>query len=407
MCEIFALAALSGIGFEEAAYEEPAPPWYLGQICRAWRTSALTYPALWCLVTITHRDQPLIETQLLRSAHAQLEVHWTDTGYHDFPNQHVLDSVLARCSRWKSLLVNSVDGSLDSLEKLVIVNGASAQIRDVFLSAPKLRQVVLAEWDGFFSPSIDIPWSQITHYRGSFPVMRQLEILQAAPNLVQCVVGFQLCFGDSHTEVRVILPHLRRLWMYIPDNLCYFITPLLEDLFCGHCAPEQLACIPPLVQTTNSCSLKKLALMECTICSELISVLRGLPLLESLIIETPSFIDADDTQEVSEVALLEAMTLSPGSSHLCPNLTFIGYGFGDDFAVDQFFAMVESRFRCPNPRLSTVRLFRAHYVKAERPHGMDSWTGKLGAAGFDVAFLDGLTLRVLQTSGCFPDFSFD
>ncbi|KAJ6564678.1 hypothetical protein B0H19DRAFT_860520, partial [Mycena capillaripes] len=45
ICEIFALASLSGSSDDEDNVD--APPWYLGQICRAWRQCVLSYPALW------------------------------------------------------------------------------------------------------------------------------------------------------------------------------------------------------------------------------------------------------------------------------------------------------------------------------------------------------------------------
>jgi hypothetical protein len=59
------------------------PPWRLGQICRAWRGSALSYPSLWTSIhilvpplTAQLPDISMIETILARSANRPLNVRF-------------------------------------------------------------------------------------------------------------------------------------------------------------------------------------------------------------------------------------------------------------------------------------------------------------------------------------------
>ncbi|KAJ7604714.1 hypothetical protein DFH06DRAFT_1349138 [Mycena polygramma] len=100
----------------------------------------------------------------------------------------------------------------------------------------------------------------------------------------------------------------------------------------------------------------------------------------------------------------------PGSSTtLCPNLTFLAYGFGYGFGLDCFLAMAKSRFHCPTPCLKALRLFNAHEDTEEYTRGMDPGSGiqKLREEGFDAVFLDDFHLSALQKRGFFPDLSFD
>ncbi|KAJ7604694.1 hypothetical protein DFH06DRAFT_1253830 [Mycena polygramma] len=144
--------------------------------------------------------------------------------------------------------------------------------------------------------------------------------------------------------------------------------------------------------------------MSCVVCPELIVLLHGLPHLAYLLIEA-----CHENAEGAETALFDAMSVSDESGVLCPNLTFLAYGFGYDFELDRFLAMARSRFRCPNPSLTTLRLFDTYDDTEDWPRGMDPGRGiqKLREEGFDAAFLDGFELNTLQKRGFFPDFSFD
>ncbi|KAJ7618217.1 hypothetical protein DFH06DRAFT_1107313 [Mycena polygramma] len=54
LCEIFALT-LAG---------DDTTPWYLGQICRSWRFSALACPSLWTSITLPNTTHSILPLQL-------------------------------------------------------------------------------------------------------------------------------------------------------------------------------------------------------------------------------------------------------------------------------------------------------------------------------------------------------
>ncbi|KAJ7157431.1 hypothetical protein C8R46DRAFT_832440, partial [Mycena filopes] len=74
LCEIFSLAVQSD------GDAPKQPPWYLGQVCRLWRHSALSFPQIWSSITVPtvfsaeSGLMSLLEAQLLRSADAPLDV---------------------------------------------------------------------------------------------------------------------------------------------------------------------------------------------------------------------------------------------------------------------------------------------------------------------------------------------
>ncbi|KAJ7654033.1 hypothetical protein DFH06DRAFT_520939 [Mycena polygramma] len=418
ICEVFGWVALSDDDAEEDANGLNAPPWYLGHICQSWRASALSCPRLWTSVTIPRsppspRDRLLVETQILHSAHASLKVHWFASAHGDVPDPRVVELILAQCHRWKTLSLNlhgkrvelnwlrPLDGRLHSLEKLVILNSPrDSVIPNIFATALSLRRAILINSNfEYSSPDVPVPWGQITHYRGSYETSKQLTILQAAPNLIQSGVSFR----SGPALPPATLPHLRRLWIEDLKSLSSVIAPSLQDLFCLDSSPRDTSAVLPFVEA-SSCRLTKLVLMSCVVCRELVILLHGLPYLTYLLIEA-----CHENPDDAETALFDAMSVSDDSSVLCPNLTFLAYGFGYGFEQDCFLAMVKSRFHCPTPCLKTLRLFNAYEDTEEYTRGMDPASGiqKLREEGFDAAFLDGFQLSALQKRGFFPDLSFD
>ncbi|KAJ7604712.1 hypothetical protein DFH06DRAFT_1386874 [Mycena polygramma] len=253
ICEVFGWVALSDNGAEENADELNAPPWYFGHICRSWRASALSCPLLWASITIPRsppspRDRLLVETQILRSAHASLKVHWFASAHGDVPDPRVVELILARCHRWKTFSLNlhgkrvelnwlrPLDGRLLSLEKLVILNSPrDFVIPNIFATAPHLRRAILINSNfEYSSPDVAVPWGQITHYRGLYETSKQLTILHAATNLTQCAFGF----GLNPALAPATLPHLRRLWIENLGSLSHVIAPSLQNLFCLDSSPR-------------------------------------------------------------------------------------------------------------------------------------------------------------------------
>jgi hypothetical protein len=182
ICEILALSLSS-----DNTNTANSAPWHIGHICRFWRHCVLAYPVLWSSITIPSSSpldpSSMIETQLIRSANAPLDVIWSPPEDESTPDPRAADLVLSHSNRWRVLLLNELnsetnidwlhaaEGRLAALETLEVRGGDAGETEfpDIFLAAPNLRKVLLADWDFAPSPTtLQIPWAQITHYSGSF-----------------------------------------------------------------------------------------------------------------------------------------------------------------------------------------------------------------------------------------------
>ncbi|KAJ7648201.1 hypothetical protein DFH06DRAFT_1209711 [Mycena polygramma] len=384
ICEIFLAVSSS----------EDDPPWYLGQICRAWRDYAVSYPALWLSVTVhssVSRELSRLRAQLLRSANGPLNIHWRC----DHPR--LLDLLLPHSTRWRNLRfddcefkdfdwLQSVDGRLDRLQKVHVEIPAANRYAfpDVFLTARNLRAVILTDEKFFLSLPITIPWEQITHYDGTYSPARQLEILKAAaPTLVECVIGFTGEDFDDGPPHNLTLPNLRLLSSEYVAILAHLTAPMLEELrlIIGH---EEISSLLPFIHR-SSCLLTSLALIRCTINSELISLLRILPSLTTLLL------DLEDNIELSTVQnWTTEMYISGSSSDICPRLMSfaLGYAYLTQILCDLIFAMIRSRLHThssSHSRLSHLRLFAEYNPSSDN---VAPYITILQEEGLDVALID-------------------
>lgn len=408
ICEIFALSVAHdrAIAIEERLERGRmylTHPWRLGLICRPWRQYAISYPPLWSYITVTvpvsdyWLDSELLklEAQLLRTANAPLDIYWYNP--RNITDYHMMDLILPHCSRWRTLYIrvntssivldwlDPVNGHLDRLEKLEVVNARFTTFPDVFAAAPKLREVNLTGWDYMPSPptlpSIRLPPGQLTHYRGEYPLTRQLEILRAAPNLVECALGIRGLPNDPLADTTVVLPHLRRLCLGQADAFHVNLTaPALTDLCCLGTSTKAVTLLLPFVHRT-SCTLTKLALWDCRLNPNLTAALRDLPTLTYLLLQNESH----KTQR--GVSFFDAMAVSD----ICPHLTVMVYGYmwWEDESLDSFVGMARCRFRSIPSRstvLSQLRLFSRHESRSQAPSAKTRCTS-LREEGYDVVFL--------------------
>ncbi|KAJ6595108.1 hypothetical protein DFH09DRAFT_1357841 [Mycena vulgaris] len=404
LCEIFVL--LSPHTRRIGAEQIKQPPWYLGQICRLWRDAALSYPLLWTGIEIRFPDglwskpgeiypSSMIETQLLRSAQAPLEV----TLDFDFdPDPDLLHSLCLHSDRWRTLYLSVAglrpnaalgllplsQGRLSLLESLELTFYHDAQEElltpsYVFATALNLRKVILTDprlLRG--SPPLIIPWRRITHYRGTYTTRRQLEILRDAPGLLQCGLGF-VNHDASGDEQSVTLPVLRRLYIELPWILNHLTAPALEGLVLDYFSLDPIL---TFVQR-SSCQLTTLVLLSCTI-SGAASILQNIPTLAYVHITN----DPGDRQKPQ--FLFDAMAVSTPRSMLCPDLTSFVFGLRGISSAgcgDSFVSLVRSRSQ---PRsssgLSFIRLF---YSRLDQPPSDDLAAGieMLAHEGIDVALI--------------------
>ncbi|KAJ7983222.1 hypothetical protein DFH06DRAFT_717187 [Mycena polygramma] len=391
ICEIFAMT-LDTDDSTHVRGSEYDPLWYLSHICRSWRLWALAYPRLWSHITIPSSpphpiDRAVLETLLLRSSNAPLNVCCTV----EDEDEHFVDCTLAdlavlHCRRWVTLRIDlsrcgdadtlklswlhPVKGCLPSLRSLdVLCFGDTVDIPDVFSVAPSLRQVLLTDWKlTCYSPNMQFPWDQITHYRGAFREATQLDILRAAPKLVQCAVSFDTSVHlTPGTSSAIALSHLRRLCIQLPSFLHHLTAPSLEELYCVYMRHVDIPALLPFV-CRSDCLLQKLVLMSCFISSELITTLRSLPSLTYLLISPL----ASPEEHTDLLCKMRAGTFR----NLCPNLSSLVYGctvsYPSTFPKEPFFTMIQSRIH-PNPsgsRLTYLRIFdpsiRSDIISATR-----------------------------------------
>ncbi|KAJ6544095.1 hypothetical protein B0H19DRAFT_295740 [Mycena capillaripes] len=436
ICEILALVWLSGENNNDDMKTMPrAPPWHFGLISRAWRHAALSYIPFWCSITIpsspTLETRHLLETQLLRSSKAPLRIYWQAK---ELVDPDLLEPVVAQCRRWSALhmdcqlLPGAADSLLDwlhpavgrlaQLQKLSVVTADNAlRVWDMFLTTLSLREVILTDPElNMPSPLfIGIPWAQLTHYRGVYDIHRQSEILSAAFHLVECAVGltgFGSSTGNPHDVT--ILPNLRRLCIKGPPILNRLNAPLLHTLYSLRDA--HLRTILPFVQR-SACTLTKLVLLQCKISDKLIEVLRGLPTLAYLFIDSQSY---DSLRP--QITLFNAMTRSGASSDLCPNLTSLLYAYERtidddeedldspiekdlDFPRDHFFNMVQSRLK--PERTCYLEFLRIFYTPGAHLPPPTDIVARLKTlqdvqdGRFDATLLDYRDLQALRARGDF------
>ncbi|KAJ7044955.1 hypothetical protein C8F04DRAFT_1067155 [Mycena alexandri] len=388
LCEIFELSS-----------NDKGPSWHVGHICRSWRHTALSYPPLWSSIaissTLSLETMTSIQTQLLRSANVPLDIYWgSDRIDHD-THSSWSDVVLPYSRRWRTLHIHNhrsrvggldwlrpVKGRLDQLKELTITSCNGTDMPDVFTTAPNLRRVFLTDAKfSYTSQPISITWGQITHYRGVYALERQMEILNAAQNLLFCDISF---FYNTPLDptTPIILPRLRGLSLQMAFFLSKLTTPVLETLVLHNAKEVYLSVLPSFIQR-SSCTLNKLVLKRYTNDPGLIAILRDLPALVYLLLEPiPN-------------ELFKAMSLTGASSDLCPKLTTIICGYWGIHSLPQkdFFTMARSRFQSSPSgasRLGSLRLYDSSDTRVRPPPPADlmAQIAMLCADGFDTAFLD-------------------
>jgi hypothetical protein len=259
----------------------------------------------------------------------------------------------------------------------------------MFATAPNLRKVILTDGVSSCSPDgIVIPWRQITHYRGTYTARRQLNILRAAPDLVECDLGFTNVDFESDPDASMIdLPNLRRLSSEHVAVLEYLTAPAVEDLRLT-LGREQLVPLLPFIHR-SSCTLTRLALTELSaIDVDVMSTLRELPSLAYLLLEYAS--DAE-IGAYDGFVWINAMFVSGAPSDICPDLKTLVVGYTDaDQLPFAFFEMVRSRFqanRTRPSRLECLRIFDAGSLTA-LPDEELAQMNDLREEGLDVGLVD-------------------
>ncbi|KAJ7508295.1 hypothetical protein B0H11DRAFT_1952381 [Mycena galericulata] len=408
VCEILAWMPQSNRRIDDTPVEQP--PWWLGHICRSWRETALGDSRLWRSFNILHTpthphqaaySQSMIQTQLLRSANTTLTIklHWREDEV--FDDSPALATLLASSNRWECIflrtqgetsrtalldVLHGLKGQLSQLHKLEFWSdgdeeySSESSVRwDAFSIAPRLRHVFLTNSRSEqYSPNVLVPWQHITRYRGVFNLARQLDILQNSPNLVECAIGFDDP-NETHDDVMVTLPHLRRLFADWTVLVSHLTLPALAELF-------TIGAVYPLLPFIHRSSCRLTTLVLTNSSSEgLMPVLQASPLLEYLHLGE-SFAEPPTTG-----VLLTAMTVSGTSADILPNLTSFVYACTtceDSSSHDHLFPMIRSRLDPQLPcRLAFVRFYSPGSITAFQ-QAMLAGIRTLKDANLDARYLD-------------------
>ncbi|KAJ7056421.1 hypothetical protein C8F01DRAFT_1257691 [Mycena amicta] len=315
-------------------------PWTLGHICRSWRVTALADSFLWSFITLggwtwkAHLATALW-CQLSRTNKVPLAVFISGG---PSITQEVLSILLPTAPRWRLLRFHRVDdiswitelqGHLPSLERLELMDSSPVKAADVFSqNVPRLRIVNLFE-AGFSdcSPTMDLPCSQLTHYRAAWSHETHATNLSDAPNLEVCVLGTVDALPPDPLPQTAHLPRLRALHLESLQLLQCMTAPALEHLAVfsntAEGGPVQTLenVLPFLKRSGCARTLRRLAIMECEmISSNIVELLRSLSSLEALVLEF-SVDDADPS------TILAALTIGDDAREqiICPKLASLTY----------------------------------------------------------------------------------
>ena len=155
-------------------------PWSLSQVCRLWRTTALSVSSMWSrLPTIyLHKKIPSsyaaqIRELLLRSRDAPISFYLY-APFKELNSHPIIDALVLHSERWQTVAIDSttptifafkgIKGRLSSLRtlSLEVWRQTDPVVFDMFEDAPQLREVSL---DGPFPGEVRLPFSQLTRYK--------------------------------------------------------------------------------------------------------------------------------------------------------------------------------------------------------------------------------------------------
>ncbi|KAJ7178143.1 hypothetical protein C8R46DRAFT_1075958 [Mycena filopes] len=211
-------------------------PNVLGQICREWRETALSTPALWRAISVPLQQETrlaqklrLLETSLDRSKSCLLSIK-IDCGETQGNLAPFMRALVVHCARWEHLQVYarghplpSVEAPMPFLRAIFTTEGRglSQPALDVapsagFHEAPQLRDLTLVFWDARCISRY--PWSQLTTFSAHvIPLYDCVDVLNHTVSLVHCfffVYGPDVDVPPQRYSRAVTLPCLETLALY-------------------------------------------------------------------------------------------------------------------------------------------------------------------------------------------------
>ncbi|KAJ7265371.1 hypothetical protein B0H12DRAFT_196266 [Mycena haematopus] len=244
-------------------YGTPTPhpryaPMLLLQVCRVWRSIALSTPGLWTKLCFHFGGLPkavwdegrlenFIDDCLARSGTLPLSLHLTGSNWRPLAEERarrLIPAILKRfSSRIQVLELHIGVGEYPEntpgfplLQKLTLGGPYASSGNDIislpisiFDAAPQLREVNMAGQDTDPSQFL-IPWNNVTVFYGeSLPSRECLNILRSAPSLVECSLIEPQAPGDGDIPT-ITHPGLKSLTLVDAFLLEFLSLPALQHL---------------------------------------------------------------------------------------------------------------------------------------------------------------------------------
>ncbi|KAJ7759604.1 hypothetical protein B0H16DRAFT_1533896 [Mycena metata] len=405
----------------------PEAPWWLGHICRRWRAIALGYSPLWSSFGLCGiRDEmdrisppTALEMQLqLTGSESPLDITLIWKRYDATADSSSLDLLLTQSARWRSFrlelgwntpdyfiptVLHGIKGRLPLLRTLECISArhrTASLFGDVFADLPNLRELRFtdadvegADRDESPPPSVNVPWRQITHFRGRYRTLDDgFAILRAAPNLVECGLTINQWHPDHDPAYAPLAPAqiellcLRRLSTrcYPPNLLGRLTIPALQELWITF--PEA-ASLLSCIERSSAYQLVTLVVYQCAgdVAPTLVPILRVLPDLTTIFLE---FLDGRNaTRDIFDaLAVKNRSALQLDLNPLCPALSRFAVGDLTASHINPFLDMVQSRITSNADTVQKLTFVRAYsnLYRYAWPEDAVSRVGRMHEAGLDI-----------------------
>lgn len=282
-------------------------PWALSQVCRLWRTTALSVSVLWSrLPTIyLHKKIPCsydarIRELLVRSRDAPISFYLY-APFKELNSHPIIDALVLHSERWQTVTIDSttptilafkgIKGRLSSLRtlSLEVWRETDPVVFDMFEDAPQLREVSL---DGPFPGEVRLPFSQLTRYKER---VRGRGMADFTISLATSLTTLEISRLSQSPDIPVTtLPLLVTLRVQFDDIISQgflenVTLPAIQEILIAGFEGHLITVLTAMISRSHSpCVLKKFAFRTSELDSgELTTLLRLTPHLVDLNLPLP------------------------------------------------------------------------------------------------------------------------